>query len=209
MRPLTRPVTHGLTHGLTRAVTGVVALVVVMLAACATVGPPAARPTLTFANQPPLNLDVAQIRLAKRYVPPLAPPHVEHLMPVAPGAGVERWVLDVPRAVGRSGVAEVIIKEASVREVDLKTTGGLRGLLTNDQAQRYDARLVVDLRIDDPAGGRLGEVRVVVTRSQSAAEDISPNQREALWFRLAEALLRDFALSMDRQVKTDLPQFTR
>ena len=54
MRPLTRPVTHGLT----RAVTGVVALVVVMLAACATVGPPAARPTLTFANQPSLNLDV-------------------------------------------------------------------------------------------------------------------------------------------------------
>ena len=196
MRPLTRPVTHGLTHGLTRAVTGVVALVVVMLAACATVGPPAAHPTLTFANQPPLNLDVAEIRLAKRYVPPLAPPHVEHLMPVAPGAGVERWVLDVPRAVGRSGVAEVIIKEASVREIDLKTTGGLRGLLTNDQAQRYDARLVVDLR-------------VVVTRSQSAAEDISPNQREALWFRLAEALLHDFALSMDRQVKTDLPQFTR
>ena len=113
------------------------------------------------------------------------------------------------RWCGRSGVAEVIIKEASVREVDLKTTGGLRGLLTNDQAQRYDARLVVDLRIDDPAGGRRGEVRVVVTRSQSAAEDISPNQREALWFRLAEALLRDFALSMDRQVKTDLLQFTR
>ena len=50
---------------------------------------------------------------------------------------------------------------------------------------------------------------MVVTRSQSAAEDISPNQREALWFRLAEALLHDFALSMDRQVKTDLPQFTR
>ena len=64
MRPLTRPVTHGLTRA--RAVTGVVALVVVMLAACATVGPPAARPTLTFANQPPLNLDVAEIRLAKR-----------------------------------------------------------------------------------------------------------------------------------------------
>ena len=204
-----RPLTHVLTRDVARTVTGVVALVVFMLAACATVGPPSARPTLTFANQPSLNLDVAEIKLAKRYVPPLEPPHVEHVMPVTPGGGVERWVLDVPRAVGRSGVAEVIIKEASVREIDLKTTGGLRGLLTNDQAQRYDARLVVDLRIDDPAGGRRGEVRVVVTRSQSAAEDISPNQREALWFRLAEALLHDFALSMDRQVKTDLPQFTR
>ena len=192
-----------------RGMTVMVGLVVLMLAACATDGPPAARPTLTFANQPALNLDVAEIKLVTRYAMPLAAPHVEHLMPVALGAGVERWVLDVPKAVGRSGVAEVIIQEASVREVDLKTQGGLRGLLTNDQAQRYDGRLVVDLRIDDPAGGRRGEVRVVVTRSQSAAEDISPNQRDALWFRFAEAMLGDFAAGMDRQVKTDLPQFSR
>ncbi|MEK9596188.1 MAG: hypothetical protein VW057_09520 [Rhodospirillaceae bacterium] len=165
--------------------------------------------SLTFMNRPTIHLNVGKIEVVNRYQMPLKPPLVEHLMPVAPGAGVERWALDILRAVGSGNTAVLTIHDASVKEIALEQKPGLKALLTLDQAQRYDARLWATLEIRDVNGQQRGQVEVEVTRSQTVPENITLNQRTAVWFQMVEGLLADFAAQMALQVRKDLGTFLR
>ena len=166
------------------------------LVGCETPNPGPTFPPLSFGDRRGLELPVASIEVQNTYNPPLAPPNVEHLMPVAPGPGTERWALDVLKASGRAGTARLVIAEASVVQVPLETTKGLKGLLTNDQDTRYDGRLSVRLEIIDPDNIRRAQVLSTVERTQSVAEDITPNQRARVWY--------DFTLAIIDQLDVDL-----
>jgi hypothetical protein len=123
-----------------------------LLTGCAVKTTSAPEVSLTFMNRPAIHLNVGKIQVVNRYQMPLKPPLVEHLMPVAPGAGVERWAMDILRAVGSGNTAVLTIHDASVTEISLQQKPGLKALLTLDQAQRYDARLRATLEIRDVNG---------------------------------------------------------
>jgi hypothetical protein len=180
-----------------------------LLTGCAVKTTSAPEVSLTFMNRPAIHLNVGKIQVVNRYQMPLKPPLVEHLMPVAPGAGVERWAMDILRAVGSGNTAVLTIHDASVTEISLQQKPGLKALLTLDQAQRYDARLRATLEIRDVNGQQRGQVEVEVTRSQTVPENITLNQRTAVWFQMVEGLLADFAAQMELQVRKDLDTFLR
>jgi hypothetical protein len=180
-----------------------------LLTGCAVKTTSAPEVSLTFMNRPAIHLNVGKIQVVNRYQMPLKPPLVEHLMPVAPGAGVERWAMDILRAVGSGNTAVLTIHDASVTEISLQQKPGLKALLTLDQAQRYDARLRATLEIRDVNGQQRGQVEVEVTRSQTVPENITLNQRTAVWFQMVEGLLADFAAQMELQVRKDLGTFLR
>lgn len=180
-----------------------------LLTGCAVKTTSAPEVSLTFMNRPVIHLNVGKIQVVNRYQMPLKPPLVEHLMPVAPGAGVERWAMDILRAVGIGNTAVLTIHDASVTEISLQQKPGLKALLTLDQAQRYDARLRATLEIRDVNGQQRGQVEVEVTRSQTVPENITLNQRTAVWFQMVEGLLADFAAQMELQVRKDLGTFLR
>ena len=180
-----------------------------LLTGCAVKTTSAPEVSLTFMNRPAIHLNVGKIQVVNRYQMPLKPPLVEHLMPVAPGAGVERWAMDILRAVGSGNTAVLTIHDASVTEISLQQKPGLKALLTLDQAQRYDARLQATLEIRDVNGQQRGQVEVEVTRSQTVPENITLNQRTAVWFQMVEGLLADFAAQMELQVRKDLGTFLR
>ena len=180
-----------------------------LLTGCAVKTTSAPEVSLTFMNRPAIHLNVGKIQVVNRYQMPLKPPLVEHLMPVAPGAGVERWAMDILRAVGSGNTAILTIHDASVTEISLQQKPGLKALLTLDQAQRYDARLRATLEIRDVNGQQRGQVEVEVTRSQTVPENITLNQRTAVWFEMVEGLLADFAAQMELQVRKDLGTFLR
>lgn len=180
-----------------------------LLTGCAVKTTSAPEVSLTFMNRPAIHLNVGKIQVVNRYQMPLKPPLVEHLMPVAPGAGVERWAMDILRAVGSGNTAVLTIHDASVTEISLQQKPGLKALLTLDQAQRYDARLRAALEIRDVNGQQRGQVEVEVTRSQTVPENITLNQRTAVWFQMVEGLLADFAAQMELQVRKDLGTFLR
>lgn len=180
-----------------------------LLTGCAVKTTSAPEVSLTFMNRPAIHLNVGKIQVVNRYQMPLKPPLVEHLMPVAPGAGVERWAMDILRAVGSGNTAILTIHDASVTEISLQQKPGLKALLTLDQAQRYDARLRATLEIRDVNGQQRGQVEVEVTRSQTVPENITLNQRTAVWFQMVEGLLADFAAQMELQVRKDLGTFLR
>jgi len=180
------------------------------VAACARQTPRVAFREPGYAELGQILLAVSTIETVKRYQPPLAPPHVDHLMPVMPERAVERWANDRLVAAGGPHRARFLIEDARVVETDLKTTPGLRGAFTNDQAFRYDGTIQATLEIlPDRVAPREAFASATVTRRQSLAENASLNDRDRIWFQMVEAMMTDFNAEMSRQIRGNLTAYLR
>ncbi len=172
-----------------------------LLAACDTAPPRPTYPDIRFTNEPPLRLDVAAVDIRNDFRPSFQPPNVEHLFPVPPARGAENWARDRLQVVGSQNRARFTIVNASVVEVELKKqTEGVRGALTTEPAQRYDASLEVKLEILDGHGLALRTITVKAGRSHSVLEGITPNQRDQEWYAMTKDLLTD----MDKQLEAEM-----
>ena len=185
-------------------------LALFFMAACDTAAPPKPSfPQITFAHLPPIGLDVAQIQVEEQYAPPLREPNVEHAMPVSPAAVARRWAADRLRPAGPSGVARVIVKDASVVAQPLKKTEGVRGLFTRDQEVRYVGNLVVEVNVETSGGLGSGFATGAATRTVTAPETISLNRRDQILFDLAEGLAQDLNATLETNVRAHLAPFIR
>jgi hypothetical protein len=159
---------------------------------------------ITFQHQPAIPLDVAEIRIVKVYQPTGQPPNVETEFPVSPLDTAARWAADRLAAVGDSGTATYRILEASVVEKPLEKETGVTGLFTTDQAEEYDARIVVELALENPDAQKAAQTRAQVSRTQTVLEGLTYNEREKIWYELTEKLARD----LDRQMEANIRQHT-
>lgn len=175
------------------------------LAACETPNPAPAFADLTYVHKQPIRLAVERVEVINEFTAPYSAPHVEHLMPVAPGPAAERWASDVVQAAGGVGTAVVVISDASVTETALKGATGLKGVFTKDQSERYDARLEVRIEVRNPDNTRRAQASTAVTRSTSVAEDISPNERAKVMYGLTAKLIDDF----DAAIRPSVQQYLR
>ncbi len=153
-------------------------LAILALNGCKSTPPAPSYPELTYGHYGIIGLDVASIEFVSTYIPPQKPPHVEHLSPASPILAMERWTNDRLRAMGREGVARVVVSNASIIETPLQVTGGVRGWFTTDQAARYDATIEVEVQIRD-AGGvqRAFTRRQGRTLEERAGECVDPRSR--------------------------------
>ena len=170
-----------------------------LLAVACTVAPTQNQwPEITYKHRPPLRFDVAQVVIDKRYSEPLAPPNVEHLIPVPPAALAQQWARD--RLVAAGGVGRLVytIQDASVVETPLDTKSGIEGLFTVDQSERYEGHLVVQVHLEDIPGLARASVTAEAERWVTVPEDATLNEREATWFALSEALMNDLDVELER-----------
>lgn len=173
------------------------------LGACATDQPlPGPVPQVGFAHLDKLSLRVGRVEVSSAYKSPMTAPNAEQRMPTSP----ERAMLDWARARLAAGdgrdnpaVARFVIEDAAVIETKLSKTEGLKGMLTNEPTERYDARAVALLAIEDPIRGA-GEVRVTARRSIEVSENATLAAREQRWFELVEKLMADFDSQMEDQI---------
>ena len=178
-----------------------------MLAACETPPPKQRLVELTFAHLPILSLDVARVEVVSDYAPPMKAPNVEHLFPTPPAKGLRRWAADRLKAGGKKGSARFVIHVASVTETALPITKGLKGAFKKEQSERYEAVVEASLEILDARGFRKGFASARVTRSRTVREDVTLNQREALWLALTEAILNDFDREIEKNIRRYLLGF--
>ena len=172
----------------------------VLLAACET---PPERNTfadITFSHQPPIRLDLAAVESKVAYDPPLTPPHAEHLMPKNLGAVAQRWADDRLKAEGSQGTLTYTVVEASVIAEELETQGGLTGFFTVDQAERYAAKVIVEMKMQRP-DGTTGTATVQASRTTSVPEDATLNERERIWYQMIERLMRDMDGELEATVR--------
>ncbi len=159
---------------------------------------------ITFADLAPLRLSVAAVAVSSDFRPAMAPPAVDHLFPVPPARALRRWAKDRLKAAGPMGRARFIILDASVREVPLKTRKGIEGIFYKEQSERYEAVVEARLEIIDGRGDFRGGATARATRTQTVREDASINAREAVWFEMTEALMRDFNREMEKNIRAYL-----
>lgn len=164
---------------------------------------------ITFAHLPPILLEVAEIEVNIAYQPPSKPPNVEQDFPVSPIIVAERWVKDRLQAVGKSGRARVTIVEASVVEVSLKKSSGLKGLFTTDQSERYDARVALIVEAVDLNRQVSAQAQAEARRSRTVSEGITLAEREKIWFSLTESLMADFNGAMEAQIAQHMISFLK
>jgi len=181
-----------------------------LLAACADAPPETKFPQLTYAHLGVFTLDVSEIEIVDGYRPALRPPNIEHMMPVAPAAAARQWARDRLKLAGSSGRRAVFtIDNGAVTATPLKRQSGLRGALTVDQSERYDATLAVRLEIFDIGGRRLGIAESSARRSRSVPENITLDARDKVWFSITETLANDLNAELERAITQFLGAYVR
>lgn len=165
--------------------------------------------TLTFQDRPQLRLDVAQIEIVQAYKAPGQAPNVDHLFPQKPLDVATAWGRDVLRAVGQRGMATYTILDASAIETDLPRSTGLTQVFKTEQSQRYDLKIAVRLEMGNPLLLTTGSAEASATRSQTVAENMTLNQREAIWFQMTESAMRELDQKLEAAIRDKLRVFVR
>jgi hypothetical protein len=174
------------------------------LVACESAPPPRPSfPDIRFTGKPRLRIDAAGVDIERVFRSTLQAPQVEHLFPVPPERAMENWALDRLEPVGTTRRVRVRILDASVKEVELATTSGVRGAFTTDQAQRYDATAEMTVDLMGERGFAERSVAAKASRSRSVPEGITPNEREQVWYELTEALMADLDAELERQIRAN------
>lgn len=179
------------------------------LAACENKPPVQKLPEISFADKRPFMLDVGQLEIVPEYISPGKRPNIEHLMPVSPENATVRWAQDRLRPVGRSGFARVVIKDAKVVEVPLKTDKGFTGMFKQEQEERYDASLDVAIQILDERHMPVADVVARATRTRTVPEGVSLNERDRVLYEISESLIRDIDTQMDGLIRTYLNRWVQ
>jgi len=187
----------------------ILGFVAVVLAACAGDKPPPKVPPLDFTKLPEIRLDVADLQVIPAYAQTQRRPHVEHLFPTPPQDALERWAREKILAAGSTRRAMVVIREASVIEVPLKTKRGLTGALTKEPSERYEAVMEVELEIRDDRGERIGWATTRTSRERTVQEGITEPERKVFWQELTGQLVEDMAQAMARRIDESLSQYRR
>ncbi len=156
---------------------------------------------IQFGDRPSLRLNVARVNFRDETGGGDDSSEVGRYFPDPPKAVVERWVRQRLTPVGAEGEVQAILYDASVRETELERTRGLRGIVTRDQSERYDARIVLALRAYDRNGQFTSGVESRIERSTSVPENLGRGERTALWHRLMEDVARRFDEEMERAIR--------
>jgi len=177
------------------------------LGACDTPPKRSTFPELTFQYLPPIRLDVARIEVVEAYAPSDDDARVERQFPTPPGVAAAHWGRDRLQAAGPDGVARFTVLEASVTQVALPRSTGLTGVVTIDQSDRYDAVLKVRLELVNRNGEQTGTIGAEARESATAAEDLSLNDRERLWFEMTKRLMDRLNAELEKQIGAHLTGF--
>jgi hypothetical protein len=172
-----------------------------LLAGCAMEDPGNRFPPLSFQHLPDINLDVGDIQVEQAYVTPGQRPNVDHLFPVQPKNAAVQWAQDRLVARGDRLTFRYIVRQASAVESELETTKGVKGLLTTDQAARYETHIEVEMQVLD---GHLvqGTAKAEARRSTTVEEGISLAERERTWYRLTEDTMKDLDKQLEETIRS-------
>jgi len=167
-------------------------------------------PPLSFANQPKIRIAATEIRVVENYVAPARSPNIDHMFPVSPTAAIKQWANDRLQTAGSTGIMEISIDDASVVEVPLPKTEGVRGFFTDDQSERYDGKIRVTMRLfDGQRGIAAAEGDVNVIRSRSINEKASLADRERMFHSMTKEMMDQFNTQAEARLRQYFSAFLR
>ncbi len=183
-------------------------LVLLEVSACSSQTQPPV-PSLSFSQSPVIRMDVAKIETIEAYKSPFRSPNIEHLMPYSPADAMVIWIKDRLRTVGQNKLLQITIVDASVKEVNLPTTKGIKGLFTVDQNKRYDARMEVEMKIYGE--GALSEVSTsaIVSRTITIPENANVNYRKAAYEKMMQEMMKMLNDKLENNIHNYMGNYIR
>jgi len=182
----------------------------ILVVACSSAPPPPPRfADIRFTARPPIVLQASSVDVHDEYEPPFQPPFVEQTFPIPPARAAANWARDRLKAADPASPqrVRVTITDASVKEIDLRRTPGLRGTFTTDQAQRYDASIALHVDLLDDHGQVLRSVTASATRSRSVPEDITMNDRDRVFYEMTEQMMQDLDQDLETKIRGSFSPF--
>ncbi len=180
----------------------------VALSACQNAPIRPAPPPVGFTSFGPIVVNAAKIDFIDASRPAGGGVHAEQRAATPPVEAMRRWTSERLQPVGRAGVVRVTVRDASIIETPLqKTTSGLRGYFTNDQALRYEGRLEVEVSGEAPTadgGSFRGSTKATATHSSTVAENASLQDREATISALSRSLAEEINARLDAGIRKNL-----
>jgi len=146
----------------------------------------------------PIVLDVGQLEIVSQFNSPGRLPNFDHLMPMSPQTAAIRWAKDRLKPMGRSGFARVVIKDASVIKTDLMVTGRSK----DEQAERYDGKLDVQVQILDPRHMPLADVTARATRVRSLPVGVTASERDTALNEMTRMMIADIDSTLDGLIRS-------
>lgn len=193
--------------------TRLIAVATLALAVAACAGAPPQKlmlPEITFESQPKLTFAASSVETIQEYQPSAQPPHIELSIPQPPAVVAARWTRDrVALDNSQQNRVTVVIKKASVTEVDLKKTPGLRGSFTEDQVARFDTEVEMAIEIRDARGFRVGEASASARRATSMSEKATMNDRDLIIHGLVRETMMDVNRELERNIRQYMPLYVR
>lgn len=167
-------------------------------------------PEIAFTGQPKLTFAASSVETIMEYQPTAQPPHIELAIPQPPASVAMRWTRDrVAVDNSQQNRVTVIVRKASVTEIDLKKTPGLRGSFTEDQVARFDTEVEMAVEVRDSRGFRVGEAQASARRSNSMSEKATLNDRDRLIHDLVRETMMDVNRELERNIRQYMPLYVR
>lgn len=159
-----------------------------------------------FQNETPIELKVNKVNIVSEFTPSFTRPNVEHLFPVSIEKTATLWAQDRLKAADFSSpkIAEVTIKDASVTEELEESTQ----IFEKDKV-KYSARLVVNIKISDPASLAQASTEVEAWRSLTISADTDIATKESYWNGMVQKLFDDFNDRMTININQHLNAFIK
>ena len=180
---------------------------VAVLAACSSEQMP---PVTDHTPLPKISLDVQAITLTDRsgLQRTGSPYNSNHFSPTI-AEDIKKWAGNRLQAVGQTGQAIVIIKDASLVEIPLQKKTGMDSWFTRQQGVRYTGHAEVTIEAKGKEGGRDGfaTTEAVATHSVTLPENPSPIEKQDAYYALLTGLMKDLEQSLDSGIQAHMGTF--
>ncbi len=159
-----------------------------------------------FDDELKIELAVNKIDIVSEFTPSFTRPNVEHLFPVSIEKAARIWANDrlVAADFDSNRVAEFIIKDASVTEVEEKASQ----LFYKDNL-KYRATLAVVLKISSANGQSQAQTSIEAWRELTMPIDTSIEDKEKYWNEMVYKLLEEFNTQMEENIHQYLNMYVK
>lgn len=159
-----------------------------------------------FDDELKIELAVNKIDIVSEFTPSFTRPNVEHLFPVSIEKAARIWANDrlVAADFDSNRVAEFIIKDASVTEVEEKASQ----LFYKDNL-KYRATLAVVLKISSANGQSQAQTSIEAWRELTMPIDTSIEDKEKYWNEMVYKLLEEFNTQMEENIHQYLNMYIK
>jgi hypothetical protein len=160
-------------------------------------------PPLDFSDRAPLRLAVERVTIQSAYRPRDTAPYVDNVMPLKPEDAIRQMLEARLVAAGGPGSIQAVILDASVKEEELETQGGLRGFFTTEPAARLEGRFQVQVDRLSATGEVMKSVSTAVTRTASIPENVGYAERQRIGYQLVRDLVDDLDEGLTANVRAN------